>query len=70
MLPKFPYALANVVLLSPIWVGQRGGTQYFKIVEEPSILGASIVSFFCVMGQSNWFIVKKKTTKLGGTSSN
>jgi hypothetical protein len=27
-----------VVLLSPIWVGQRGGTQYFKI--EPSILGS------------------------------
>jgi len=29
-----------VVLLSPIWVGQRGGTQYFKIVEEPFILGS------------------------------
>jgi hypothetical protein len=29
-----------VVLLSPIWVGQRGGTQYFKIVGEPSILGS------------------------------
>ncbi len=27
--------------------------------------GASIVSFFCVMGQSNWFIVRKKNNKIG-----
>jgi hypothetical protein len=34
--------LANVVLFSPIYVGQRGRTLYFKI--EPAILG-SVHSF-------------------------
>ncbi len=33
-----PYALENGTLLSPIQVGQRGGTTYFKI--EPSVLGS------------------------------
>jgi len=31
-----PYALANIVLLSPIYLSQREGTLYFQI--EPSIL--------------------------------
>jgi hypothetical protein len=33
----YPYALANVVLLSPIWLGQRAGALFFKI--KTSIFG-------------------------------
>jgi hypothetical protein len=40
-----PYALANVVLFSPIYVGQRGRTLYFKV--KPAILG-SVHSFICL----------------------
>lgn len=52
----FPYASANVALLSPIQLGQRAETQNFKI--EPSTVGASIVFFFCMMTQSNWLVAK------------
>jgi hypothetical protein len=48
-----------------------GGTLYFKI--EPSIWGASMVSFFFgVMGQSNWLIANKEKKKLnlGSTACN
>jgi hypothetical protein len=48
----YPICLANVVLLSRTYLGQRGGPAHFKI--EPSILW-SLCSFFVfwVMGQSN-----------------
>ncbi len=36
-LTSTPCALTKVVLLSPVWVSQRGGTLYFKI--KPSIVG-------------------------------
>ncbi len=39
-----PYAFANIVPLSPIQVGQKGGTLYFKI--EPYILGTLHSCFF------------------------
>jgi hypothetical protein len=39
----YPTCFGNVVLLSPIYLGQRGGTLYFKI--GTSSLVASIVSF-------------------------
>jgi hypothetical protein len=58
-----PYALANGVLLSPIYMGQKGGTLYFKI--EPSILGNLHNFFFSlVMVQSNWLIAKRKKIEL------
>ncbi len=38
LLTFIPYALENGVLLSPIYLGQRGGTVQFKI--EPSVLGS------------------------------
>jgi hypothetical protein len=41
--------------------GQKGITPCFKI--KPSIWGTSMVSFFWVMSQSNWFIAKKNKTK-------
>jgi hypothetical protein len=52
------------------WTTKGGGTLYFKI--EPSIWGASMVSFFFgVMGQSNWLIVnKQKKLNLGNTARN
>ncbi len=49
-----PYALANVVLLSPVYLCQRGGTTlYFKV--EPFTLESlhSFISFW-LMGQLNW----------------
>jgi hypothetical protein len=56
---------AYVVLISPIQVGQREGTLYFKI--EPSTL-CSLHSFifFWVIGQSNWLVAKKKKLNLRG----
>jgi hypothetical protein len=39
LLTFITYALENGVLLSPIWVGQRGRTVQFKI--KPSVLGTS-----------------------------
>jgi hypothetical protein len=57
-----PYAVSNVVLLLPIWVGQRGGDLKIK----PYIL-ESLQSFFVfsfgVMGQTNWLVAKKKKKK-------
>jgi hypothetical protein len=59
LLTFIPYALENGVLLSPIYVGQRGGTVQFKI--ELSVLGSlHCFFFFGVMGQSNWRVAEKK----------
>jgi hypothetical protein len=58
-----PYALENGVLLSPIYVGQRGGTvqnRAFCFGEYPLFI------LFGVMGQSNWHVAKiTKTKELG-----
>jgi hypothetical protein len=37
---------------------KTGGTLYVKI--EPSIVGAFTISFFRVMGQSNWLVAKEE----------
>ncbi len=63
-----PYALANVVLLSPIQVGQRVGILYFKI--EPSILGNPHGFMFFSDGPIKLAHCNKKNLNLGGTSSN
>jgi len=67
MFPKFPKTFSKasnvlwqVFLLSP--PGQPKGKNLL-------FWGTSMVSFFWVMGQSNWFIAKitRQRTNLGGT---
>jgi hypothetical protein len=65
-----PYAFQNDVLLSPILVGQRGGTIYFKI--EHSVLGSlhSFIFFEWWANQIGRSPKKIKIKNFGGTSSN
>jgi len=60
LLTFFPYALENGVLLSPIYVGQRGGNVQFKI--EPSVLG-SLHCFFYLEWLANEIGTSPKITK-------
>jgi hypothetical protein len=64
--PHFiPYALANVVLLSPIYMGRRGGTQYYILPNRAFYYGEyPQFHFFRVMGQSNWLVAKDKKIEL------
>jgi len=63
-----PYALENGVLLSPIYMGQRG--EQFKI--EPSVLGEFPLFLFLSDGPIKLARRRKKekVKNLGGTSSN
>jgi hypothetical protein len=60
--PHFiPYALANVVLLSPVYEGRRGGTLYFILQNRAFYSGeCPQFHFFGVMGQSSWLVAKEK----------
>ncbi len=53
-----PYALENGVLLSPIYVGRRGGTTYFKM--EPSVLGSLHSFIFLSNGSIKLACCQKK----------
>jgi len=58
----YPICFGNVVLLSPIYLGQRGGTLYFKI--ETSILVAFRVHFHLSDGPIKLAGCKKKKLNL------